>query len=444
MKKKKLDLGKDSIPKIFIHYAVPSILGMLAMSTAQVIDGIFIGKFVGADGLAAINLAWPLVMVFSGISLMIGIGGSTLANISRGAGDKQNANNLYTVTMLTLAILSLSFLILGLSLLRFIPAVLGADTEIEFLVQNYLRIILIFIPLFMFTFTQDLFIRGDGTPVFPVAAMLTGSLTNVICDYLFVGRMNMGIEGAALATGFSQIIPFISMLLFLKIKTGWTYVKPRFRLGELTRMCYNGLSEFVDESSIGVSVYILNLVLMIRIGAHGVAAYSIAAYIVEIFEIIFFGTAQAIHAGVSYNKGSGDVRRVKGFRNLAVFSNLGLGTIAFILLQIFRKAAPAIFVSDLAVITLAAEITYYYSFAMLLMGINIASAMFFTAIDKPTQSAVIALSRSLIIPLTGLAILPLIFGNTGIWLTFTFAETLTFIVSLIFYKRDSFMKVNID
>ena len=436
MSKNKLDLGRDSILKIFFHYAVPSVLGMLAMSTAQVIDGIFIGRFVGPDGLAAINLAWPLVMVFSGISLMIGIGGSTLANISRGAGDRHNADNLYTVTMLSLAVFSAFVLLLGLSLLRFIPAVLGADDTIELFVQNYLRIIILFSPLFIFTFTQDLFIRGDGSPVFPVAAMLAGSATNIICDYLLVGRLKMGIEGAALATGFSQVIPFISMIFYLQFKTGWKYVKPKFRLNEFARMCYNGVSEFVDETSIGVSVYIFNLVLMIRIGALGVAAYSIAAYVGEIFGIIFFGIAQAIHAGVSYNKGAGKIMRVKGFRDLAVFSNLGLGITAFILLQLFRAKAPAVFVKDPDVISLASEITFYYSFALLLMGVNIASAMFFTAIDKPAQSAVIALSRSLVMLLLGLAVLPLLFGNTGIWLTFAFAETVTLVIALIFYKRD--------
>ena len=108
-----LDLEKDSILKIFIKYAVPSVLGMLAMSTAQVVDGIFIGRFVGPEGLAAINLAWPLVMVFSGISLMIGIGGSTLANISRGAGSDRSADNFYTMTMMILGIFGIAVLVIG-------------------------------------------------------------------------------------------------------------------------------------------------------------------------------------------------------------------------------------------------------------------------------------------------------------------------------------------
>lgn len=110
----KINLGTDPIRKIFVHYAVPSVLGMLAMSTAQVVDGIFIGRFVGPEGLAAINLAWPLVMVFSGLSLMIGTGGTTLANIQKGAGNKKEADSLYSLTMTLLTGLGILTLIIGL------------------------------------------------------------------------------------------------------------------------------------------------------------------------------------------------------------------------------------------------------------------------------------------------------------------------------------------
>lgn len=435
MRKPKINLTEDSIVKIFIHYAVPSVLGMLAMSTAQVVDGIFIGRFVGPEGLAAINLAWPLIMVFSGISVMIGVGGSTLANIRLGAGEKKAADNFYTVTMILLVIFGLAVLFGGLGLLRFIPAILGADQSIELLVQNYLRIILFFSPFFMLTYTQDIFIRGDGHPVFPVTVMLSGSVTNIILDYLFVGRLGLGIEGAAWATGCSQLLPFILMQLFLMSRTNWKFRRPHFHGGDIFRMMYNGASEFIDETSIGISVYIFNLVLMHRIGANGVAAYSIAAYVGEIFGIIFYGVAQAIHAGVSVNRGAGLMKRVKGFRNLAFGTNLVLGVIAFVLLQLFRHQAAAVFVKDTSVINLASEITFYYSFALLLMGINIAAAMFFTAIDKPAQSIGIALSRSLVMLLLGLFLLPLLFGNTGIWLTFVFAETITLILASFFFKR---------
>ncbi len=435
MENKKIELGSDSVRKIFSHYAIPSVFGLVSISTAQIVDGIFIGRFVGPEGLAAINLAWPLVMVFSGLSLMFGTGGSTLANIQRGAGNKTSANRLYSLTLILLAFLSLVTLVAGLSTLKFIPFFLGADSSIEIMVSDYLKIIIIFAPFFLYTFTLDLFIRGGGSPFFPVVAMISGSVINILLDYLFIGYYNFGIKGAAWATGISEVIPFSLMVYFLFNKSGWSFVKPVTERRIIIRIMYNGMSEFIDEVSIGASVYIFNLVLMIKIGAMGVAAYSIASYIGEIAGLIFFGTAQAIHPGVSFNKGAGKYTRVKKFRNAALFSNFLIGIVAFFILQIFRNDIAGLFVKDITVINMASEISFYYSFALIFMGINITAAMYFTALDKPVQSAVIALSRSFIILLIGLLVLPLFFGNTGIWLSFLFAEIVTFIIVIIIQLR---------
>ncbi len=200
-------------------------------------------------------------------------------------------------------------------------------------------------------------------------------------------------------------------------------------------MMYNGISEFADEVSIGASVYIFNLVLMLKIGSMGVAAYSIAGYVGEIAGIIFFGTAQAIHPGVSFNTGAGNVHRVRGFRNAAALTNFAIGLGAFLFLQLFREDIAGLFVQDPEVILLASEISFYFSFALLIMGINIAAAMYFTALDKPAQSAMIALSRSLVMLLIGLFLLPLLWGNVGIWLSFLFAEAVTLVLVVFFIKK---------
>jgi len=435
MENKKIELGSDPIHRIFSHYAIPSVFGLLSISTAQIVDGIFIGRFVGSEGLAAINLAWPLVMVFSGLSLMFGTGGSTLANIQRGAGNKSSADRLYSLTLILLALLSLFTLVAGLSSLKFIPFFLGADSSIETMVSDYLKIIIIFAPFFLYTFTLDLFIRGGGSPFFSVIAMISGSVTNIILDYIFIGYYGFGLKGAAWATGLSEVLPFSLMVYFLLNKSIWSLSKPVIKGRVIIRIMYNGMSEFIDEVSIGASVYIFNLVLMIKIGSMGVAAYSIASYIGEIAGLIFFGTAQAIHPGVSFNKGAGNYTRVKKFRNAALISNFIIGGVAFFLLQIFRNDIAGMFVKDIAVITLASEISFYYSFALIFMGINISAAMYFTALDKPVQSAVIALSRSFIILIIGLLVLPLFLGNTGIWISFLFAETVTVIIAVVFFRK---------
>jgi putative MATE family efflux protein len=432
---KKIDLASDSVIIIFVRYAVPSVLGMLAMSTAQVVDGIFIGRFVGPQGLAAVNLAWPLLVGFTGLSLMIGTGGATLANIHRGGGDRKKGNELYTLTMALLALVGVAGSLIGFALLRFIPLVLGADDSVKQLVMDYLGIIFIFAPFFLLVFTQDMFIRGDGKPVFPVAVMMSGSVVNIVLDYLFVAVFRLGIQGAAWATGISQILPFLLMGWYLIFRTGWSLVKPRFELPVIFRIMYNGLSEFVDEVSIGLSLYIFNWVLMLRIGSLGVAAYSIAGYVGEIVGIIFYSIAQAIHPAVSFNRGAGNIRRTRAFRNAAFLTNGVIGLGACLALLFSRDYIAGLFVTDGEVIRLASEITLFFSFSLILMGINMAAAMYFTALDRPAESAVIALSRSFVMLMAGLFLLPLILGTRGLWLSFLFAEAVTLIFTFLFIKK---------
>ena len=430
-----IDLGSDSIARVFVSYAVPSVLGLLVMNTAFIVDGIIVGRFVGPFALAAINLTFPLIMVLSGIGAMIGTGGATLANIRRGAERTHEASGLYTVTLLMLAafgILTLSAGELGLAL---IPTLLGADESVDFMIVEYLGVIFLFAPFFIGVFAQDLFIRGDGHPVFPALVLIAGSVANMVLDYLFVGVLGWGIAGAAWATGLSQVGPFGVMMWYLVRRTCWSLTWVRFPVRTILRMLYNGVSELVDQASFGVSHYVLNLVLMARIGSLGVAAFSIAAYAFEFTVIVFFGIAQAIHPPVSFNYGAHNMVRVKRFRDLALAANLSIGLAGFALLQVFGSALAGVFVADPDVVDLASRITFFLSFALVLAGINTTAATFLTSVDRPTESAVIALNRSLIALLVGLFALPLAFGLTGIWLTYAFAESVTFLLVLVVFRR---------
>jgi len=434
-KVKRIDLGSDPIPKVFVSYALPSVLGLFVMTSATIVDGIFVGRFVGPHALASINLIVPLVLVLSGIAAMIGTGGATVSNIRRGARHLLEANRLYTLTLLLLAGFGFGILLVGRADLGTISDVLGADESVSYLVTDYLGVILLFAPFFMLTFAEDLFIRGDGHPVFPAAILIGGSLTNIVLDYYFIAVLGWGIKGAAWATGASQVVPFLLLLAFLVRRSTWCFTWPRVAASSVVRLMYNGLSEFVDQASFGVSHYIFNLVLMARIGALGVAAYSIAGYTVQLVGVLFFGIAQAIHPAVSFNIGAGNVERVRRFRNVAFGANAVIGFLGFLFLQLLRGPIAGFFVTDPGVVALASEISYYFSFALLAAGLNIAAATYFTALDRPTESALIALSRSLIVLLIGLLTLPLLFGLTGIWLSFCLAEFATLVLVAYLVKN---------
>jgi len=441
----KLDLGKDSILKIFIQYAVPSALGMLAMSLAGIVDGIFIGRYVGTNGLAAINLVYPLAALALGISIMIGVGGSTVATTELGAEKIKTAQNTFTVTIILITSFALFVVLAGSLFMDNLIGLLGSDNLLKNDVKDYLSTIILFFPFLMLTFILDAFIRSDGSPLFSVVSLIISALINIVLDYYFVAEFSWGLKGAAMATGISQTAAFIMLSLYiLKGKTEYRFVRPVFNAKKIKLMLFNGSSELVNEMSAGFSTYIFNLILMARLGAIGVAAYSVVGYGAMVGMMIFFGVAQAIQPGVSYNLGAENLARIKAFLKLGTAVNIAAGTIMFLLMFFFAEPLASIFAKDnLKLIELTVHISKLFSFSFLLSGINIVLSMFFTSMHRAKDSIIIALSRSLIFILVGLAFLPLILGDNGIWLAIVFAELITLMVSLFLFKKKPLDESNI-
>ena len=435
----KLDLGKDSIAKIFISYAIPSILGMLAMSLAGVIDGIFIGRYVGTNGLAAVNLVYPLAAFALGVSIMIGVGGSTIATTEMGAGKKKDANETFTLTLLLIVLFALFVTIVGTIFMNQLIGLLGANEQIESDVYQYLSVIILFFVFFMLTFIFDAFIRSDGSPLFSVLSLIASAFINIALDYIFVARFSWGLKGAALATGISQFAAFLLLSVYLLSgKSKYKLAKPSFSRIKIKNMMYNGSSELVNEMSAGKSTYVFNLVLMARLGSIGVAAYSIIGYGAMIVSMIMFGIAQAVQPAISFNLGSQNVERIRKFLKTALLTNVIIGIVMFAAMNIYVESLASVFVhNDKELISLTIEINRYFSFSFLLSGSNMVMSMYFTATQKAKESVMIALSRSFIALMTGLMILPQFLGDKGVWSSVLFAEFATIILVLILYKRNS-------
>lgn len=433
---RKIDLGKDSVVKIFFYYAIPAILGMLAMTSAGIIDGIFVGQFVGSNALAAINLSMPLLNVLYGVGVMIAMGGATLANIKRGEENIKESNNFFTVTVTIILSISLISTIVGFLFNGTFATLMGANIDTHELVATYIKIISLFFVPYLANFTLDMFLRNDGFPIFPIICTVTGSIINIVLDYIFIAEFNMGIEGAAIATGIAQVLPMIAMTIFILVKSSWKIVKPNFNFKDIRDMMFNGSSELLSNISVGVSGFIFNIIIMREIGTMGVAAYSVANYAAWIAIAIFFGIASAINPGVSFNKGSGNIKRIKAFKRIGIISSLVAGVILAIVLITFGDKIVYMFVGgDVEVHNLAVKIVDFFAIAMVITGFNVVSSMYYTAINEPLMSATIAASRSLVVLITGVIVLPMIFGENGIWSSVIFAEIITMGIVIYFFKK---------
>ncbi|MEG0132548.1 MAG: MATE family efflux transporter [Clostridium sp.] len=435
-KKEKINLGKDSVVKIFFHYAIPAIIGMIAMTSAGIIDGIFVGQVVGANALAAINISMPLFNVISGIGVMIAMGGATLANIKRGEENLKESNNFFTITVFLIVAIGAITTIVAVFFSDGIANLLGAKSDTHELVSNYVRIISIFIIPFLGAFTLDMFLRNDGFPVLPIVCTISGSIINIVLDYVLIAKFDMGITGAALATGVAQVIPVIAMMLVILIKSSWRFVKPNFKFTIIRDMLFNGSSELLSNISVGVSGLIFNIIIMREIGTMGVAAYSVANYAAMIAIAIFFGIATAINPGVSFNRGSRDFKRVLLFRKIGIIASLVCGVILAGGLLVFGDSIVYMFVGDNPEVRgIAVHIIKFYAVAMLIMGVNVVSSMYYTAINEPLISAIIAASRSLVFLIGGVIFLPMIIGENGIWTSIVFAEIATLFITIYFFKK---------
>ncbi|OON95278.1 MAG: hypothetical protein ATN32_07180 [Candidatus Epulonipiscium fishelsonii] len=434
--KNTINLGEGNVKNIFIRYAIPAILGMVAMTSAQIIDGIFVGRFVGPNALAAISLAMPILMVLFGIGMMMGVGGATLANIKRGEEKIEQSNNYYSVTISLIAMISLIATLICIFFSKNIASILGADKTTHADVVTYISILGLFLFPYLINTSLDMFLRNDGFPNFPIICIGSGSILNIILDYILIAKLEWGIAGAALATGLAQLLPMLAMVIFIIKKSTWKFVKPIFKFNDIKYMVFNGSSEMFSNISVGISGFLFNLIIMKEIGTAGITAYTISIYATTISIAIFYGVANAIAPGVSFNIGKGDIVRVFSFRNMGVITNILIGVILCLILFLLGDKLAYLFVGEDEVIReLAVRITRFAAASLTIAGVNIVASMYYTSINQPLISVIIAISRSLIMLVLGLFILPNIMGQDGIWASYIFAELTTLLIVLYYFKK---------
>jgi Na+-driven multidrug efflux pump len=271
-----INLGTDNVKKIFWTYAIPSILAMIAQTTATLIDSIFIGQFVGAEGLSAITLFFPLLGILIGIGSMFAIGGTTLAGIELGKGNKEKSNNYFNVTLLFLSVLSIVSTFIVVMNMDTLTSILKIDDQSRLYVIQYGQTISYFFLFFMLNFALSFFLKLDGKPILVVIVMVSGTLINIILDYLLIVHFNMGLTGAALATGASQLIPWLILIINTLFRSNWRIEMPKIRWHEIKAIVFNGSSELLSNSAISIASIVINMMIINRVGVIGLAGYAVA------------------------------------------------------------------------------------------------------------------------------------------------------------------------
>ena len=422
----------------FIKYSSLNVLGMLGLSFYILADTFFISKGLGPNGLTALNLAIPFYSFIHGCGLMIGMGGGTRYSIQKSHGDQTAGDRAFFAACCLAGIFAVFFVLLGLLFTGPIVGLLGADEQVFSMTKTYLRVILLFSPAFLFNNVLLCFVRNDGAPQLSMAAMVTGSLSNVVLDYLLIFPCHMGILGAVLATG---LAPIISMAIlsshFLRGKNGFS-----LRIGKVRgTLCFNimstGVPSLVTEVSSGVVIIAFNAIILSLQGNIGVAAYGVIANLSLVVVAVFTGIAQGIQPILSGNYGAGyydNVRRIVGYAQIS-----GLVLSILIYAGVFFGAGwiTSVFNSQSNELLqrLAEDGLRLYFLACPFVAFNLICAVQLTSTDRPRPAQMLSLLRGFVIILPLAFLLSRFWGMTGVWCTFPVTELIVALLGMALLCR---------
>lgn len=427
---------EKTVFKTILRYAIPSVVSMWIFTLYTMVDGIFIGKYVGALGLAGVNITMPLINLTFAIGIMIAIGSSTMIAIHYGEGDWTAGNKIFTTAVCSL--LSCGILISILITIFMEPVInfLGGGGNLYPYVKDYLSVIILFCVCYMTGYALEIYIKVDGNPVYPTLCVITGGVVNILLDYIFVVIFHWGIKGAAFATGLSQVTTTSLLFYYIFFRTKRIkFVKIKYSLLNLLKIMKVGFAEFLAEVSTGISIFVFNLVILKNLGEKGVSAFGIIGYISSFITMTMIGFNQGVQPILSFNLGAKEHKKIFEIIKNSFFILGVLGVFFYTLINIFSANIVSIFLNDVEDINLTKKALTTYSFAYLICGFNIFSAGYFTAVDMVKISTIITMLRGILLLVLFILILPMFLGTTGIWITMFVTEGITLIFSYIFMKK---------
>ena len=433
MQRDKLDFATMKIGTLFRALFFPTLIGMVFTSLITVIDGMFVGHGVGADGIASVNIVAPMYMIATGIGLMFGIGASVIASIKLSEGNVKAANIILTQGFLVSTLLALIMVLTIVIAPDWTLDILGCSPDLK---ENALNYMLPLTPSMLFVMISCIgmmLIRLDGSPKYAMYCQAVPAVLNIILDYLMIFPMGMGVKGAAVATSISCVIGglmaliyffrFSNNLRFYRLKTSSKSL--RLTLRNTAYMVKIGFATFLTEIAMSIMMITGNYMFISRLGEQGVAAFSIANAVAQ--------SAQPI---ISFNYGAGSPRRVKQTFRVAILTALICGTcVSLALAAGSRLIVTAFLAPSEPAFDIAVNGLPLFSLCAIIFAVNITFIGYYQSLELAVRSIVFTLLRGIIFLVPSFIFLPSLIGNAGLWLAIPAAELLTLITILLTFRR---------
>ena len=422
--------------KKLIKYVVPTILSSVSYFLFTIIDGIFVGQGVGTNALGAVNIAFPFVMVVCASFMLTTIGGVTVVAIRLGRGDEKGANEAFMHSLTATVLVAAALCLVGTLLTPLPCRLLGANDTFYQYVHDYIFWYSVFIIPSGLASAMHGFCRNDGSPILVSAAVIVGALCNIFGDWYLIFPMQMGLKGAAIATGVSQTISLLVVLPHFILKRG------RLRAGGFRpdpalfrKIALRGLPEFISQLATPTAIIATNYVLLAKIGDIGVNAFSIIGYVASFSVAIFFGTAEGLQPLFGRCYGAKNEADLKYYFRSGLIINFVGSVIIYILLLFAGEPVCVLFGADPETLKFTVQSMPKYAWGFSVMALNTIISAYLYSTKRSVQAIIMNVLRSFVFNLSVILLLPEIFGADAVWYTFGVYEAMVLAAAVILLRR---------
>lgn len=433
------DLGSQPIGKLLVRQAVPASIGILVMSLNILVDTIFVGNWIGATAIAAINVVLPVSFFIAALGMAIGIGGSSIISRALGANNNEKALKTFGNQITLTLVLTLSLVTVGLLFADSIIDSFGGKGAIFEPAKIYYQIVLYGVPILALSMMANTVIRAEGKPKFAMYAMLLPSVTNLIMDYVFIYYLDYGMAGAAWATTLSYGFSLGFILWFFgskrsELKIVFAHLGLNFPI--VKEISALGFVTLARQAVVSITYLFMNNILFDLGGETSVTSYAIAGRMLMFALFPVLGVTQGFLPIAGFNYGAKNYHRVKKTLNTAIKYAAMLASLVFVVLMFFPESITRMFTDDANVLSQAPNNMRWVFAATPIIAWQLIGAAYFQAIGKARPALFLTLSRQgfFFIPL--ILILPRFYGELGVWISFPIADVLSTIVTAYFLNRE--------
>lgn len=425
--------------KQLCNYILPAVGSLFVTYLYNVMDGIFVGHGIGSAALGAVNIGVPFITFAVAIVSMFPMGGATIIAIRMGCGDKDGANHAFMTALMLTVLTAVILTIAGTVFSKQIVDLRGArklGNEMRRMSADYLFYYSAFSLPMLMSNCLSVFVRNDGSPALSFVGMCTGAVSNIFLDWLFIFPLQMGVVGAAVASGLGQVFSLLVLLSHFIRKHGDLRIRC-FTIQPvlIKKICRRGAPEAVTQLTTTVTALCYNLVLAGLVGDIGVSTYSILSFIYSLANAVLSGVAQGLQPLWGNSYGKQDTKEINDYFRFGITVNLVLSVLISASLVLFSEPAIRIFGRDLDLINTGVKALPIFSLSFIPMALNLIYTSLLYSTKRTKQSDIIAICRGIVVKAIAIFCIPVILGSKTIWAAPFVAEMITFAIAVVLTRK---------